>query len=196
METKIKTCTGCLKSNNIFKTRYNAGKKDELCLVCWTKVKRAKDKLRLEKIKVKKRARKSRITESKLDSLQSKAIRTIYGNACCTCGLNFEFSKLHNGHFISRRFRSVRFNPQNTASQCPTCNLYLQGAQYEFGKFINSFHGDGTSELLISLSKSKDIKIGQLERDFLWKVYEDALQHQNLKQLITDYYNVIKNNQI
>ncbi len=195
MQTKLKECTCCLKSTVIFKTRYKDGTKEMFCQSCWAKTQRLEGKIKTEKIKAKKKAKRERITESKLDSIQSKVIRTLYGNTCCTCGLKSEFSKLHHGHFLSRQFRSTRFNPQNGASQCPGCNLYLQGAQYEFGKFINSFHGEGTSDKLVALSKSKSIKIGQLERDLLYKMYKDALEHLNLKQLISEYYQII-NNQI
>lgn len=158
------------------------------------------DKIRKEKLakkaerdRLRRKAKRDLITEKKLDTLVSKVIRTLYGNHCCTCGKEFTYATLHNGHFQSRRFRVTRFNPENCSSQCPSDNLYLQGLQYEYGLYLNNFHGEDTAEKLINLAKS-DIKIGKVEREAIYKVYQEALEHLNLKKLITDYYKIFEKN--
>lgn len=186
---KHKLCDGCQKQLPIFKNMTIEGKRLRLCKSCATKRERSKTKQKKEKEKQVRREKRERITEKKLDSLVSKVIRTLYGDKCCTCSSILEFGKLHCGHFVSRQFRSVRFNPQNLASQCPNCNLYLQGSQYEFGKFINSFHGEGIADKIIALSKSGK-KIGQIERNQIHEVYKAALEHLDLKKLIDEYYKV------
>jgi len=188
MQAKAKDCSRCKKPKVIFKNQKVGEEKFQYCQQCWNIFSREKTK---EKKKIKREKKRETITEKKLDALQSKVIRTLYGDKCCTCGNVLEFSKLHNGHFQSRQFRVTRFNPQNCASQCPSCNLYLQGAQYEFGKFINSFHGEGTAEKMISLTKSP-IKIGLVERKALYQIYENALEHKDLQRLIKEYYQIIK----
>lgn len=188
----VKNCEHCGKGFPIWKTLTINGKRTKVCKSCASKLEKKKVKEKKEKLKAARKVKRERITEKKLDSLVSKVIRTIYGNKCCTCSSILEFSKLHNGHFVSRQFRATRFHPQNCASQCPNCNLYLQGAQYEFGKFINSFHGENTAEMIVELSKSKTVKIRQLERNELYKIYQDALEHKDLQKLINDYNNVIK----
>ena len=191
---QLKKCQypGCKNMvTQYWKTLTINGVRTKCCQNCVQKEEKKRLKLKKEEKKIKLRQKREHITEKKLDQIQSKVIRTLYGNECCTCNRILDYEKLHNGHFISRQFRSVRFNPQNCASQCPTCNLYLQGLQYEFGKFINKTHGEGTAEKIVALSKS-NIKIGQLERNLLYKIYEDALEHRDLQKLIINYYNIIK----
>lgn len=188
IQKKSKTCSKCNKEKLIFSNKTVNGEKMSLCQVCSGIVKKELDK---EKRKVKREKKREVITEKKLDTLVSKVIRTLYGDKCVTCGNIGTFSTNHCGHAISRQFRATRFNPENLGSQCPRCNLWLQGAQYEYGKFINMFHGEGTMEKLIELSKS-DIRIGTIERKELWKIYQEALEHQDLEKLIKQYYNLTK----
>jgi len=175
----------------LYKTVTDNGVRKKVCQRCATKIEQYKIKEKQAKAKARKKALRERITEKKLDSLVSKVIRSLYGDKCCTCNSILEYSKLHCGHCLSRQFRATRYNPENLSSQCPACNLYRQGEQYAFGQYINSFHGEGTMEKLIKLSKS-DIKIGLPERESLYKIYEDALEHNNLQKLIEDYYQIIQ----
>lgn len=175
----------------LYKTVTDNGVRKKVCQRCATKIEQYKVKEKQAKAKARKKALRERITEKKLDSLVSKVIRSLYGDKCCTCNSVLEYSKLHCGHCLSRQFRATRYNPENLSSQCPACNLYRQGEQYAFGQYINSFHGEGTMEKLIKLSKS-NIKIGLPERESLYKIYEDALEHNNLQKLIEDYYQIIQ----
>jgi hypothetical protein len=175
----------------LYKTVTDNGVRKKVCQRCATKIEQYKIKEKQAKAKARKKALRERITEKKLDSLVSKVIRSLYGDKCCTCNSVLEYSKLHCGHCLSRQFRATRYNPENLSSQCPACNLYRQGEQYAFGQYINSFHGEGTMEKLIKLSKS-NIKIGLPERESLYKIYEDALEHNNLQKLIEDYYQIIQ----
>jgi len=187
----LKKCQICDKLvPQFWKTLTIQGIRKKVCQRCAERYAKDKEKQKKEKIQIRKRNQKAVITEKKLDRLQSKVIRTLYGDKCCTCERIAEFSKNHCGHAISRRYRSVRFNPQNTATQCPTCNLYFQGEQYKFGNFINTFHGEGTMDNLLKISRS-DVKIGQIERNLLYKIYEEALDHRDLQKLIQDYYKII-----
>lgn len=185
---QLKKCQLCEKDvPQYFKTLTIDGVRKKVCQRCAAKQASLKKKEKITKAKVKRKEKRERITEKKLDSLVSKVIRTLYGDKCCTCPSILEYSKLHCGHFISRQLRATRFHPQNCASQCPNCNLYLQGAQHEFGKFINMFHGKGIADQLFEISKDKNIKIGQHERNELYKVYANALEHRNLDKLIQEY---------
>ena len=188
MQTKTKTCSRCKKERVIFSNKTIDGERKQFCQTCAGIVKREIDK---EKRKVKREKKRETITEKKLDALVSKVIRTLYGDKCCTCGNLGTYGTNHAGHGLSRQFRATRQNPQNLATQCVKCNIYLHGAQYEFGKFVNSFHGEGTMEKLIQLSKS-DIKIGLVERKALYEIYESALEHRDLQRLIQEYYQIVK----
>lgn len=189
---QLKRCEVCNREYpSLWKTLTVKGVRKKVCKSCTTRLERDRVKEKKEKAKIRRKEKREKITEKKLDSLVSKVIRTLYGDKCCTCNSVLEYSKLHCGHCLSRQFRATRFNPENLSSQCPSCNLYRQGEQYAFGLYVNSFHGEGTMEKLIKLSKS-DIKIGLLERERLYKIYENALEHKDLKKLIEDYYQIIQ----
>lgn len=181
--SKLKECSHCKKQRVIYKNKTIDGERLKLCQQCTTIVER---ELKKEKSKAKREKKREQITEKKLDTLVSKVIRTLYGDSCCTCGSVGSYSTNHCGHCLSRRFRATRFNPLNLASQCVKCNIYGQGEQYQFGKFINTKHGEGTMELLIEIAKS-NTKIGPVVRAEIYKIYSEALEHKNLKQLIEDY---------
>ena len=190
--SQFKKCEKCeVLFPVLYKTVTDNGIRKKVCQKCANRIEQFKVKEKQTKAKARKKALRERITEKKLDSLVSKVIRSLYGDKCCTCNSVLEYSKLHCGHCLSRQFRATRYNPENLSSQCPACNLYRQGEQYAFGQYINSFHGEGTMEKLIKLSKS-NIKIGLPERESLYKIYEDALEHNNLQKLIEDYYQIIQ----
>lgn len=69
---------------------------------------------------------------AELDRVFSIYIRTKYADRlgyakCYTCGALMHWSKLHNGHFYSRRFFSTRWNENNCRPQCFKCNVALGG---------------------------------------------------------------------
>ena len=72
---------------------------------------------------------------------------------CCTSGEVFHWKEIHCGHFISRRFLSTRFDEKNCAAQSVYSNTYLQGEQYEFGKYIDKRWGEGTADQLAGKSR-------------------------------------------
>ena len=111
--------------------------------------------------------------KKKLDSVFSKYIRardcirttgSLEYGVCCTCGETKEYSKLQCGHFASRRYNSTRFDETNTAAQCIICNMYDQGRQYEFGKYIDARYGQGYAELIMEKSRNlKQFKVFEIQ---------------------------------
>ncbi len=67
---------------------------------------------------------------------------------CCTCGVRKNIKELQCGHFMSRRFNSVRYNEMNTAPQCVACNMFRGGEQFKFSQFIEDYYGVGTAKEL------------------------------------------------
>jgi hypothetical protein len=49
---------------------------------------------------------------------------------------------------MSRRYLSTRYDERNCAAQSVYSNTYLQGEQYEFGKYIDQRWGEGTADEL------------------------------------------------
>jgi hypothetical protein len=66
---------------------------------------------------------------------------------CCTCNKVAHYkSGMQCGHFQSRRHHSTRWNEENCAVQCISCNCFKQGEQFRFSIYIDSKYGEGTAE--------------------------------------------------
>ena len=55
---------------------------------------------------------------------------------CVTCGKKDHWKKLQNGHFMSRRHYSTRWDENNVGVQCYGCNITNQGQQFLFAKYL------------------------------------------------------------
>ncbi len=88
----------------------------------------------------------------KLDSVFSLYIRNRFANngkaECFTCGKIDDVSRLHAGHFMSRKHYATRWDETNVQVQCPKCNLFGQGEKYTFGLNLDKEYGEGTAEKL------------------------------------------------
>jgi hypothetical protein len=89
----------------------------------------------------------------KLDSVFSIYIRRRYAvndiAKCVTCGKEDHWSKLQNGHFMSRKHLSTRWNEDNCQVQCAGCNVFRYGEQYLYSQYL----GDKLSQELYIKSK-------------------------------------------
>ena len=54
---------------------------------------------------------------------------------------------------MSRRYEATRFEEKNTGVQCTGCNIFSQGKQFEFSKYLDDRYGEGTSEQMLLRSK-------------------------------------------
>lgn len=52
------------------------------------------------------------------------------------------------GHFVSRTCNLLRYDEENTNAQCPGCNIWKSGEQYEYARQLDIKYGDGTAEKL------------------------------------------------
>lgn len=93
----------------------------------------------------------------KLDTVFSIYIRRRYAvneiAECYTCGKKEHWKKQHAGHFASRRHYSTRWNEYNVQVQCPSCNIWQQGMQFQFGKNLCLQYGDNFADDLMIESK-------------------------------------------
>lgn len=124
----------------------------------------------------KKPNRKSLI--EKLDKVFSVYIRTRYAvdeiAECYTCGKKEHWKKQHAGHFASRRHYSTRWNEYNVQVQCPSCNIWQQGMQFEFGKQLCLQYGDNFADELMIESK-KIIKFTDTEIQDMITYYSNLI---------------------
>ena len=93
------------------------------------------------------------------DTWFSKFIRirdaSQYGTCqCVTCDNVKHYKEMDAGHFMSRRYMATRWDEQNVHAQCQRCNQYAAGEQYKHGKIINLRYGEGTSDYLMTKSRS------------------------------------------
>jgi 5-methylcytosine-specific restriction endonuclease McrA len=113
----------------------------------------------------------------KLDTLFSLYIRKRYADEngmtkCFTCGKVDHTSKLHAGHFQSRKHYATRWNEINVQVQCPKCNLFGQGEQYTFGVKLDEEYGKGTADMLINEARNT-VKLSNDDLKELIEKYEN-----------------------
>jgi len=94
---------------------------------------------------------------------------------CVTCG---NYTELECGHFISRRFESVRFDEKNANGQCSKCNGFEYGNQYQHGVIVDKIHGKGTAEELLLKSK---MSCKRNQFDYEWISQEFYCKYNALK---------------
>lgn len=94
---------------------------------------------------------------------------------CATCGVVKPIKEMQAGHFMSRRKRSTRWLATNVHAQCPACNMFNQGRQYEMSIYIDQKYGDGTSEELLYKSNQTYNHTNE-ELQVLIKHYKEKLQ--------------------
>jgi hypothetical protein len=65
---------------------------------------------------------------------------------CITCGVKKHYKLMHAGHFVSRKVSLLRFEELNVNGQCPGCNLFKAGEQYQYSKALDLKYGKGTAD--------------------------------------------------
>ena len=116
----------------------------------------------------------------KLDTVFSEYIRLRYAKngivECFTCGKQAHWKdNMQAGHFQSRKHYSTRWDELNVHPQCPKCNVFSQGEQYEYAKFLDRTYGEGTAESLVQ--KAREIeKFSQLELESMIEHYQQELK--------------------
>ncbi len=108
---------------------------------------------------VKKKKSSSRKWIDALDSAFSKYVRLKHSDSdgnckCYTCGSIFQWIYIQNGHYLSRRFMSIRWNLDNCRPQCQKCNLFSQGEQAIFHMKLTKEIGESKVMLLHVQSKN------------------------------------------
>ena len=94
----------------------------------WYTNKKKKDNLPINGKKIK----KSVDYKAKLDKVFSLYIRLKYSDAngyckCISCNKIHFYKDIQNGHYMSRRYMSTRFDENNCRPQCVACNIFNQG---------------------------------------------------------------------
>ena len=127
-----------------------------------------------------KKSKRKKLIE-KLDTVFSQYIRLREADngmvECFTCGKK-EFWKgkgMQNGHFMSRKNLSTRWDEVNCQVQCVGCNVYRYGEQYKFSLNLDEKYGGGTAEEMLVKSRETS-KIMDVELEDKIKHYESLVK--------------------
>ena len=105
----------------------------------------------------KKAKTKSKLTKE-LDLYYSRYIRKIYAEdgyvKCVTCGKFDEIKFMQNGHYVSRRFYSTRWDDDNCHPQCYSCNVGLAGNYAAYSLYMIDRYGIDILQSLVKRSKA------------------------------------------
>tara|TARA_R110002096_G_scaffold306639_1_gene501266 strand:- start:51 stop:446 length:396 start_codon:yes stop_codon:yes gene_type:complete len=97
----------------------------------------------------------------KLDSIFSQYIRQRDSEdglcTCVTCGVQKPIKQMQNGHFITRGKYATRWDEENCGSQCVGCNMFKQGEQFKFSRYIDEKHYEGKAEEIL-LKSNQTVK--------------------------------------
>jgi hypothetical protein len=114
----------------------------------------------------------------KLDSVFSQYIRLKDSvnemTTCFTCGKVDHWKKLQNGHFMSRRHYSTRWDETNCQVQCAGCNVFRYGEQYKFSVALDDRYGPGTADKMLQQSK-QIVKFSTIDLEDLIIKYKNAV---------------------
>src|SRR3990167_4089808 len=108
------------------------------------------------------------------DALFSASVRQLGANKeglnqCYTCKKWFSIKKLHCGHFLSRYYKTARWDKDNARPQCMMCNLWKKGDTVNFR--INLVNEIGVERVEIVEAK-RNVSI-KLSREYLEDLIEN-----------------------
>lgn len=99
---------------------------------------------------------------------------------CITCGDLKHWTQMDCGHFVTRDNYGCRWEEENCNAQCPHCNRFKSGLQYEHGLAIDKkYKKPGTANLLVIKGKSP-CNFEDFEIETMVKYYRNAVKE--LKQ--------------
>jgi len=94
---------------------------------------------------------------------------------CFTCQQEFELKNIDCGHYISRQYKTVRWDEQNTEPQCKSCNRFHEGRKDVFALNLQKKYGDDILEKL-NQRKNQIKKFTEYELQEMVKYYKDQVE--------------------
>ena len=92
-------------------------------------------------------------------------------NKCFTCGVVKTIKELQAGHFISRRYLSLRYDETNVNCQCVGCNVFSQGNGSAYALNLTRKYGHEILEAL-EIRKNTLVKFTRKDYEELIKKYK------------------------
>lgn len=126
----------------------------------------------------------SKTLVNKLDRLFSKYIRLRDSSGeyftCCSCGRTLAIEQADAGHFVNRRWMSLRWNEQNVHAQCSSCNRFDEGNIPAYSLFMARKYGDKHIERLLIQKSTR--KYTDFELELLIEEYKTKLKSLTLER--------------
>lgn len=168
-----------------------------LCTRCIDRIKKDKALERKTKAITKAKLKRSRITETKLDILFSKMVKILYPPYCHSTGMEFSGVKgeCHAAHFVSRQFRSTRWDIRNVYPTFASENMFNQLHVISLSKKLKEYY-DIDWEEYNRVAKNHTTKLSFEDRKIMYDVFEKSLKQAedhllnggNYKNIITILY--------
>lgn len=172
---KLKYCTSCEKGfSKLYKTRYKQNVRESFCQPCWVKQERLEKKEKETQVKLKKKLKREKVTERKLDTVFSQLVRNIYPPFCHSSKVPITVATSQCAHLVSRRYRCVRWDLRNCYPTTPAENLYNQLHVIKLAKRLESYYGVSIEDWEQVINSSY-CKITELDRRFMYDVFKEAL---------------------
>ena len=96
-------------------------------------------------------------------------------NQCATCKYPYHWKNLQCGHYYSRKILSLRYNEQNTAPQCVSCNIYNEGEKPAFALYLKEEYGENILEKL-EIKKNSRSNIDRFWFEIQIKYYKEKCE--------------------
>ena len=102
----------------------------------------------------------------RLDQVFSEYVRRIANPCrCVTCGTIKPWKSMQCGHFIPRHYLAGRWNIENTAVQCASCNVWGRGRYPEFAAWgVNRYGQDWLTRMIALKRETVKLKSHDLEK--------------------------------
>ena len=119
--------------------------------------------------------------KKKLDTVFSQYIRLKYALPggmcqCISCGAFKPWKKIQNGHYMSRRYMSTRFDEDNCRPQCVACNIYNQGNAQMFRRGLVAQIGEKRVDMVEYRAKNESRKYSEFEYKELIEEYSQKVR--------------------
>ena len=170
-----KICQKCNKQvPAFFKTITVEGIRKKVCQTCAQKHDRLKEKAKKETVLKRKRIRRAKITEKKLDMVFSRLIRSLYPLSCMSCKLSLTFGTAQCAHFKGRNARSTRWDIRNCGVACMSCNYYDSSHAWELGNILAGYWGSNNPNLMREIG-AKIYQFSDEQKSLLHSLFTEDL---------------------
>lgn len=173
---QLKKCDNCSKEfPQLFKTLTVDGVRKKVCQRCAVRLEATKKKQKVEKDKAKRKEKRERITEKKLDTIFSKLVRNIYPQICHSSKVRITPETSQCAHLIGRNNRCTRFDLRNCYPTTPQENMHNQLHVFELAKRLKYYY-DIDIDTWIAQSKQNTCKLSETERREMYNIFKSGLE--------------------